>query len=793
MDVSNNLEAVPEDDLVVIPRPQNPQGQNNKRAFQKRRRSRACDACRLRKTKCDAPPEGTCSSCASASLLCKFSDPDSEKKKIGPARRLRMLETTVQELNEKLKMAEAKLQSGDRSNIDASAPELQSSSSDIVITAATRQADSPSNSNSTATGNSPSDRSPRLSISQPPRRVSYDMNTNEDLFVGMNSGLGFLASIQEYVERLGYDTTSLLEAWKNSEAKTFPINLPLYSDGSQIRDLRAFLPPKTTGQKLLNIFHHSTARIAPIFYWPIILNKFGRAYEAPIYPTDQSTVTGVFCVIMAIYAYASLCSDNSDNFETPSYNPRRGWHFYECAKRFHDTSQPMYSIADVEVLMVMGMYLDLSALPSPAWMTIGSLARVCQDLGLHRKPVEGKFTPPEYEHRSRMFWCSFLLDRKLALQFGRPPILDEEEIDMDEPGSNDTSDLIHMAFDTAPAGANTFSGSALFRKMISNARYIGPILRLNAEPGNEHQVEYRIYEMEQKLDAIEASFPEGIFDWENSKPLDPVLVKHAVLAMATRLSMYRYFTDASLDRKLRTRCFIRSVEVGKSTVHLLNRMMKYPDWERGFRLYQSELCYQHTFKVAIIILLASTIFAKPFQVATSDELDVCLRALRAAAPSRPTVEQSLHMFDEVAKILKNEYRASPDYVNHIDTPLPAISFNSLDYNAPSSSFNISVSPTSITSSAPIPSIPTNTLSADHKSLYVPPVVPSNDLRVEPPIVPKFWPGQESYGRGGLGFSNLKLPSPSENTNWLNHIDPSYWTLMENILSHEANLHEQKRQ
>ncbi|KAK6500242.1 hypothetical protein TWF481_010589 [Arthrobotrys musiformis] len=787
MDGSSSLGAVPEDDLVVIPRPQNPQGQNNKRAFQKRRRSRACDACRLRKTKCDAPPEGTCSSCASASLLCKFSDPESEKKKIGPARRLRMLETTVQELNEKLKIAEAKLQSGDCSGIDTGASDVQSSE-----VATNRRQTSPSNSNSTATGNSPSDRSPRLSISQPLRRVSYDMSTNEDLFVGTTSGLGFLASIQEYVERLGYDTTSLLDAWKNSEAKTFPANVPVYGDGSQVRDLRAFLPPKAAGQKLLNIFHHSTARVAPIFYWPIILTKFERAYEAPIYPTDQSTVTGVFCVLMIIYAYASLCSDDLDAFDAPAYNSRRGWHFFECAKKFHDLSQPMYSIADVEVLMVMGMYLDLSALPSPAWMTVGSLARVCQDLGLHRKPPEGKFTPSEYEHRSRMFWCAFLLDRKLALQFGRPPILDEEEIDTDEPGRNDTSDLIHLAFDAAPSGANTFVGNALFRQMISNSRYIDPILRLNAEPGNEQQVEYRIYEIEQKLDAIEANFPEGIFDWENSKPLDPVLVKHAVLAMATRLSMYRFFTDPSLDRKLRTRCLIRSVEVGKSTVHLLNRMMKYPDWERGFRLYQSELCYQHTFKVSIIILLASTIFAKPYQVATSSELDTCLKALQAAAPSRPTVEQSLQMFDEVAKILKNEYRTS-GYVDHIEASSSAMPFNNLDYNPPSTSFNISISPTSITSSAPGPSIPTNTLPPDHKSLYVAPVVPSNDLRVDPPIVPKFWPSYESYGRAGLGFSNLKHPSPSEHTNWPNQIDPSYWTLMESVLGHEANMHEQKRQ
>ncbi|EPS36268.1 hypothetical protein H072_10331 [Dactylellina haptotyla CBS 200.50] len=790
MEGGSNLEAVPEEDLVVIPRPQQAPGPSSKRAFQKRRRSRACDACRLRKTKCDAPPEGTCSSCTSASLLCKFTEADNEKKKFGPARRLRMLETTVQELNEKLKIAEAKLQSGDRSG-DSSNTGLQNSSSDSHSTLITRGDDSPTTS-TTTTGQSPSDRSPRHSISQPLRRFSYDGSTSDDLFIGTTSGLGFLASVQEYVERLGYDTTPLLDAWKNSEAKAFPTNTASYSEGSQLRDLRALLPPKASGKKLLDIFHYNTARCVPIVYWPIILNKFERAYEAPIFPNDQMNVTSIFCVLMAIYAVASICSDDLDVFEPPNYNSKRGWHFFECAKKFHDLNQPMYTLADAEVLLILSMYLDIAALPSPTWMTVGCLARVCQDLGLHRKPSDGKFTPAEYEHRSRIFWCTFMMDRKLALQFGRPPILNEEEIDMDEPGKNDTSDLINATFENAPAGTNTFSSVSLLQKLIANARFIDPILRLNVEPGNEIQIEYRINEIEEKLDMIEKGFPEGILDWENSGPIEPVLLKYAMMAMATRLAMYRYFTYASLDRRLRTRCFIRSVEVGKSTVHLLHRIMQHPDWERGFRLHQSELSYQHTFKISIILLLAATIFTKPFQVATSSELHTCIKALQAAAVSRPTVEQSLHLFDQVAKILKNE-QVPTNYGSSI--PMNAspgsLNFNNVEYNTSPTSF-VSVGSASIGSTASsASSIITSSLPNDPKSLYIPPVVPSNDMRGDNTIVPKFWPNYESYGRAALGFSNMKVPSPNENTAWLNQVDPSYWTLMENVLSNEANINERR--
>ncbi|EWC48957.1 hypothetical protein DRE_00262 [Drechslerella stenobrocha 248] len=791
MEGGSNLDAVPEDDIVVIPRPQNTPGPSNKRTFQKRRRSRACDACRLRKTKCDAPPEGICTSCASASLLCKFSELESEKKKIGPARRLRQLETTVQELNEKLKIAEARLQSSERGSDGGRTLDLESPSTDSHIIAMRKQSASPST--SATTGHSPCDPSPRPSFSQPLRSF-YDNSPNEDIFVGSTSELGFLTSVKEYVERLGYDTTPLLNAWKESEAKIYPTNPLAYAEGSQLHDLRTYLPAKEDGKKLIDVFHRNTPRCLPIFYWPIIQSKFERAYEAPIFANDQTVVTGVFCLIMTMFAYASLCSDDLEMFEVPSYNSnKRGWHYLECARKFHDLNKPMYSLVDAEVFLVMAMYFDLAVLPSPSWMTVGSLVRVCQDLGLHRKPTDRRFTSEEYEHRSRIFWTSFLLDRKLALQFGRPPMLNEEEIDMDEPGANDTNDLVNMAFDTTPTGPNIFVGLELMQKLIAALRFVGPIIRLSVEAGTEQQVEYRMNDIEQKLDDIEKAFPEGTLIWDNSGPLDPVLVKYAMVVMSTRLSMYRYFTDISLDRRLRTRCFIRSVEVGKSTVHLLHRMMQYPDWERGFRLQQSELSYQHTFKISIILLLAATIFTKPFQVATSGELEICIRALQVAAATRPTVVQSLNLFNGVAKILKNEHPVQ-SYDPTIEPPTSTtLPFHNIGFDTSSSTSRYaplgsgSMPPRSSSSS----SISATPLPGGPKPLYTPPIVPSNDIRVDNTIIPKFWPNYEASGRASLGFSSLKIPSPNENTAWLSQVDPAYWELVDNLLSNEANPSERR--
>lgn len=104
MDISTLPSPEGDDALTLLPEVQatgRPVG--SRRPFQRRRRSRACDACRARKTKvsvsnicswkyiliespqCDTPDHGPCSACVSASLVCKFSGGE-DRRRAGPAR-----------------------------------------------------------------------------------------------------------------------------------------------------------------------------------------------------------------------------------------------------------------------------------------------------------------------------------------------------------------------------------------------------------------------------------------------------------------------------------------------------------------------------------------------------------------------------------------------------------------------------------------------------------------------------------------------------------------------------------
>ncbi|EGX50058.1 hypothetical protein AOL_s00076g409 [Orbilia oligospora ATCC 24927] len=651
-------------------------------------------------------------------------------------KQIRLLQTTIKDLNEKLKTADARLQSPT------------------------------STFSSKTTNRSSSSQSPRSPSPEQPRRFSFS-STGENFFLGSASTMSFVESLRGYMEGLGYDA-SLLDARGPSEETPHALSTSPYSDTLQIRDLRALLPTQSNGERFLMIFYQYLKRYMPAMCWCVIQQKFERAYRAPVFAEDRSSVTGIFCVLMTINAYASICSDDSDIFEVPNYSSKRGWYFLEFAKNFHDLNRPTHSLFDVEVLVIMAMYLESVALPYPLRLTVEYLAKVCKDIGLHRKSTYGKFKlrPVDIEHRSRIFWCTFLLDQKLALQFGARPIFDAEEIDIDEPGHNYTGDLTN---EHANGGMSMEMPESIIltRSLTSISRLIGPIFRLVPQA---HDAEHRLSHIEQQLDFFESNFPQGILAWESSTPLDPVLLDAAIFAMAIRLSLYRFFTDACLNPDFRARCLLQCLEVAKATVHLLRRTIKFPNWEENFRLRQCGLTYQHIFKTSTILLIAAAIFPKP--VDTSSELRTCIGVLQIAAPTRPLVLQNLHTLDKLSEIMK-QTPATALYRNlraaTLATIPPHISSKATVHLPEKSYFLTAPSLTAtIPSNAPI--------LASYKTggSQVPLTLPSNDIpfraRVESPLGPNY------------KFPNIAAACPAlENNIWLNQVDLPSWALMQTVL------------
>lgn len=107
----------------------------------------------------------------------------------------------------------------------------------------------------------------------------------------------------------------------------------------------------------------------------------------------------------------------------------------------------VYSSSDrlesLQGLLLIASYSIMRPAVPGVWYTLGSVLRVCVDLGLHtEKGVTSKddpFTPFTTDMRRRLFWCAYSLDRQVCFYLGRPFGIPEETIDAKFPSELDDS------------------------------------------------------------------------------------------------------------------------------------------------------------------------------------------------------------------------------------------------------------------------------------------------------------------------------------------------------------------
>ncbi|KAE8160689.1 fungal-specific transcription factor domain-containing protein [Aspergillus tamarii] len=67
------------------------------------------------------------------------------------------------------------------------------------------------------------------------------------------------------------------------------------------------------------------------------------------------------------------------------------------------------------------------------YIALGAAARVATSLGLQQQLKDPRLSPPEVSERYIIFWCIYSLDKSLSLRLGRPPAIDDRDIEIDIP------------------------------------------------------------------------------------------------------------------------------------------------------------------------------------------------------------------------------------------------------------------------------------------------------------------------------------------------------------------------
>ncbi|KAF8544491.1 fungal-specific transcription factor domain-containing protein [Trichophaea hybrida] len=335
---------------------------------------------------------------------------------------------------------------------------------------------------------------------------------------------------------------------------------------------------------------------------------------------------------------------------------RHGWKFFELARKYLDLNKPIYTIEDATVLLLMSIYLDKATLPSPCWMICGAMARVCQDIGLHRQPPNGRFTPIELESRSRLFWAAYIQDKRVSIKMGRPWILRQEDCDIALPATLDDegigTSLLCQQVRGIPVGGLGGEAPELenqrmvtrraiktFRATIEVCHIVEKILGYKPSPGEgtEHQIR-RLQHLDGRLERSWSMLPPELVNPQRNEALDLPSLRVLFITQHARLILFRHFTDvhhiteSSREKKMTgvflKFCLDQSIRVALVTGHLVYQAQLNPDFDEDFGVVTDDLCHLHLFRVAVVLLLGLNL---PESNVKQEELNVCVHALQAVA------------------------------------------------------------------------------------------------------------------------------------------------------------------
>ena len=594
-------------------------------------------------------------------------------------------------------------------------------------------------------------------------------------FYGSTSEFVFLDSVSEYVQQLGYEVPSPGNLWRSSTDTAQSHLVDTQPKSNLAAELRSQLPSQNLGAKLIEVYAQHVQAHTPMLYWPTILIKFQRIYTRSPLHYEESQMAADFCILMMVFAVGSQLSDIVELGHDSGQQMKKGWTFFESARRFHRLIKSTYTLDDAIITLLMSIYLLGASLPSPCWVMAGTTSRIVQDLGLHKRPSPHQLFNVEIESRNRLFWGAYMVDRIVALAFGRPVLLLDEDCDVDLPGKVDEKGV------TAPQSLHFFQTS------ISVVSLLDPIIQLDVIPGNEgHDVE-AMMKIDTQLLACWYKYPHDLGNDDADGSIEPSILKIIFIAQQARLALFRHFTNSDLNHALRNACLKKSVEISKLTAKIMLKVAKKHNWENGFAHRCNDMVYNHIFRASIVLLLEHRLRTSSSNLAKAQVrgavqnqyINILWRALRAAAEARLSAAKSLELLQVFANTLNFDPSLTEEIPNQCapenlpnSMAQPELDLQSQTrYPAP----DLSVDSNLEIFDDLNPGVMCQTQSAQGPSLVI--NSPEKATKIH-----SFSQTHEAVTADPTPIDIEKLPSPSHCSVWSDDMD---WAMFHEVLNHDS--------
>ncbi|KAJ5161969.1 hypothetical protein N7492_007361 [Penicillium capsulatum] len=361
------------------------------------------------------------------------------------------------------------------------------------------------------------------------------------------------------------------------------------------------LPPKEIADELTRQYLGCVHSVLPVLHWSSFMAEYEKVYQA-------GSLLGVSsewaAVLFAVFACGAVHTLNPNREE-------RGKEYVRISCGIIDVWQDNFNLDRVRAALLASVFLYEVNSKSASWVWIGSAVRVAQEIGLHIAAPQPSSV--DTEMRKRLWWCLYLWDRLLALEMGKPVLINEKDCSTEFPGQ------VEEHFAPNNSGLSDPSLTSLLAT-IHVVRSFSPLARTLRLPSLTPTT---LQTFEGHLNTTLMTFPHHLHPNNLQEP-DLRSLAPLICVQNARLILHRHNINPYCSPGSRSAAIDLCVAVALDTVHILSSCMRGKDWKPIFATCAGTLLCTHIWRCTLYLL-----FRQQY-----DAAEVCIQASAAVGDSR---------------------------------------------------------------------------------------------------------------------------------------------------------------
>ena len=509
----------------------------------RRRIARACDMCRKKKIKCDGKMP-KCSHCINYKTECVFTQVEKKRNPPKGAKYIEGLENRLGRMESLLKLS-GLLSDEDAGKTDLGTLEKRLADRSSAIGVATKTEPGQSGgsgqnsqrASETFTGTPIQDAhsSPQTSVTSPeaPKEQEQEVealsdmmcslvtnNCGETRFIGSSSGFSIFSpkGIQWVNQKTGDASfQDMISSSSVDDNKWVYWKPEIFSD-LFVRRIFKPLPPKDEALSLLKDYFENFNCMFPLFHEPTFMHLVERQYSKN--PYEESGWWASINVALAIAHRLRVMSNL-----VPQEEDQKGWLYLKNAMGvLTELTMRNTDLLSVQALLGMSLFLQGTPNPQPTFFLVAAAIRLAHSIGLHKRGSAFNLNPVEQEQRKRVFWIAYLLDKDICLRSGRPPVQDDDDMNIELPSEDPPDNIGNIPLADGKGKTNLFRLMCTFA--IISSKVYKRLYATKASRQTDGELLNTIGELDKELE-----------EWKDGIPID-FRPEHEIKASHTPLMLH---------------------------------------------------------------------------------------------------------------------------------------------------------------------------------------------------------------------------------------------------------------